>query len=96
MNIKTPAVEQRPRPLDLPPRQVVEDLKSVQRMADRAGYALTFEAQTVAAFEWGMDQLRAAKLRDLLSLSEDEHAELLERFRERNRLVWGDHSVTHR
>lgn len=82
------------RPIELPPRQLSEDLQSVKDMVARAGHDLGVQAEIVSACEWGMDQTRAAKMRDTLSLSQVEHAELLECFRRRNEQVWGSHSKT--
>lgn len=84
-----------PRQIELPPRQLTENLESVVDMARRAGHGVTFEAETTSAIEWSMDQSRAAKMRDALSLNKGEYEDLLRRFRQRNKEVWGSHSMTH-
>lgn len=83
-----------PRQIELPPRQLTENLESVLDMAHRAGHGVTFEAETTSAIEWSMDQSRAAKMRDALLLNKDEYEDLLCRFRQRNKEVWGSHSKT--
>jgi len=80
--------------IKLPPRQLIEDLQSVQDLAEYAGHPFGPQAEIVSAVEWGMDKTRAAKMRDDLSLTPEEHAEILERFRQRNKQVWGSHSKT--
>lgn len=72
----------------------MEDLDSVRNLMERSGQALGIQAEIVACIEWSMDKARAAAMRAELSLSEEEHAELLEKFRLRNREVWGAHSRT--
>lgn len=78
----------------LPPRQLCEDLESVRQMAERSGDDLSVQASLVSSAEWCMDLARAAKMREELALSPEEHAQLLERFRQRNRETWGAYSTT--
>lgn len=80
--------------IELPQRQLCEDLASVQALADRAGQALGVQAKIVSAFEWSLDRTVAERMRETLRLSQDEYAELLEKFRQRNKSVWGTHSRT--
>jgi len=44
-----------PRQIELPPRQLTENLESVLDMAHRAGHGVTFEAETTSAIEWSME-----------------------------------------
>ena len=80
--------------LELPPRRLCEDLDWLREMAARDGSDLSKEARIASATEWSMDQHMAAEMRAQLGLSPTEHSELLERFRERNKQVWGDYSKT--
>lgn len=59
-------------------------------MTTRVGVPFGIKAENVSTVEWSMDQSRAAEMRDSMSLSEDEHAELFKCFRQRNKQV-GDH-----
>lgn len=94
MPAMSPNSKKRPKNFDLPPRQLCEDLQTIQDMVKRAGIPLGIQAEIVSAAEWSMDQHRANKMREALSLNDEEHTDLLEQFRRRNQAVWAHHSKT--
>jgi len=94
MSVDPKSSKRRPRKVELPPRQLCETLQTVQDMVERAGHPLGIQAEIVSSAEWSMDQHRASKMREALSLNDEEFAELLESFRRRNQEIWGMHSKT--
>jgi hypothetical protein len=78
----------------LPGRAVVGDLDWVIRAAARHGHDVAENARALPAAEWSIDLNRADEMRAAQGLDEAAVLRLIERFRERNRAVWGPYSDT--